>query len=99
MAGGWRRRCRVGGRFNAPLIRYAAKLLARDEARRIAANIVTYRSWGNKNPSQGAALELIAYSSPHDAELFADSGVETEPGSARCNGIGKCHIVVVNIDE
>ena len=39
MAGGWRRRCRVEGWFNAPLIRYAAKLPARDEARRMAANI------------------------------------------------------------
>jgi hypothetical protein len=44
-------------------------------------------------------LELIANSSPHDAELFADRGVETESGTVLCNGIGKCHIVVADIDE
>ena len=44
-------------------------------------------------------LELIAYSTPHDAELLADCGAETEPGSARCNGIGQGHVVVVDIDE
>jgi hypothetical protein len=48
---------------------------------------------------QAAFLELIAYSTPHDAELLADCGAETEPGSARCNGIGQGHIVVVDIDE
>jgi hypothetical protein len=46
-----------------------------------------------------AALELIAYSSPHNAELFADCGAETESGTALCNGIGKGHIMVVDIDE
>jgi hypothetical protein len=44
-------------------------------------------------------LELIAYSTPHDAELFADGGAETESGTALSNGIGQCHIVVVDIDE
>ena len=44
-------------------------------------------------------LELIAYSTPHDAELLADCGAETESGTALSNGIGQCHIVVVDIDE
>ena len=44
-------------------------------------------------------LELIAYSTPHDAELLADCGAEAESGSARCNGIGQGHVVVVDINE
>ncbi len=44
-------------------------------------------------------LEFITYSTPHDAELFADGGAETQPGCARGNRIGKGHIVVVDIDE
>jgi hypothetical protein len=61
----------------------------------------------NKDPRKGTGasytssrfLELIADSSPHDAELLADCGAETESGTVLCNGIGQGHIVVVDIDE
>jgi hypothetical protein len=64
-------------------------------------------SLSSKDPREGTGtnytssgfLEFIAYSTPHDAELLADCGVEAEFGTILCNGIGKGHIVMVDIDE